>query len=200
MNNLFNLLYDKIDIPLISYFIDYSNVAQYSVAYGFYNLSGTMFGIILIPLFTYFSNKKLKYDERLQLLKSSAAIILAMAVTISLIFIFFGKMIVIGFFGEKYYPAGEIVAYFSPAIIFTGLNGLTGIFLNALQMFNKTMTAFLTGISLNILIDIIALPVIGIKGAIVASTAAAVMVFGTELFFIVRYIKKQNENSIPRQL
>ena len=53
---LFNLLYDKIDILLISGYLDNYFVAQYSVAYNFYKLAGVAFSVILIPSFTFFSS------------------------------------------------------------------------------------------------------------------------------------------------
>ena len=195
INNIFNQLYDKIDIPIISYFLNYTQVADYSVAYTFYNLSGIIIGIVLVPLLNYFSNKKIILENKLRLLKKSIIVVLSISISIVILFILVVENIVIMIFGNKYIKSAEMIKYFSLSIIFWNLNSLTGVFLNSQEMFKSTMIAVIVGFLTNILLDIFTIPILGIKGGIIATTVTAFVVLIIETFFIIKIFR--NENRIP---
>ena len=98
-------------------------------------------------------------------------------------------------FGNKYIKSAEMIKYFSLSIIFWNLNSLTGVFLNSQEMFKSTMIAVIVGFLTNILLDIFTIPILGIKGGIIATTVTAFVVLIIETFFIIKIFR--NENRIP---
>ena len=194
LNNIFNLAYDKIDLPLISYYIDFQHVAQYSIAYSIYTLSGTVFGILLMPAFNYFSNNNLYWYKK-KLFNRTALLIILCSFFIIGCFYFLGKPLIILLLGTKYLTAAELLPYFSLSIIFWGLNSLCGIYLNAQSHFKVTMYAVIAGFAANVIIDVITLPYLGIIGGVIATTSTMLIVLIIEMFFILKFIRAENENS-----
>jgi stage V sporulation protein B len=188
MNNIFNLAYDKIDLPLISYYIDFNHVAQYSIAYSIYTLSGTVFGILLIPAFNYFSNNNI-YQYKKKLFYRTALLMILCSFFIIGCFYFLGKPLIIFLLGTKYFTAAVLLPYFSLSIIFWGLNSLCGIYLNAQSHFKVTMYASIAGLAANVIIDVITLPYLGIIGGVIATTSTMLIVLAIEMFFILKFIR-----------
>ena len=195
INNIFNLAYDKIDLPLISYYIDFKHVAQYSIAYSIYTLGGTFFGILLIPAFNYFSSNN-SYHYKRKLFNRTALLIIFCSFFIIGGFYFLGKPLIIFFLGTKYLTAAELLPYFSPSIIFWGLNSLCGVYLNAQTQFTVTMYAVIAGFAANVIIDVITIPHFGIIGGVIATTSTMLIVLVIEMFFILKFARTENENSL----
>jgi len=185
--SIFNILYDRIDIILLNFFLDYHIVAQYFVAYTIYKLSVIALSIFIYPALNRFSRESNNSSVLLFLLKKLSTIILFCSILLSILYYFVIPKLVIFTFGTKYMEASKLIAYLGIAITFISLNNLTGVFLNAVGKFKEVMIATLIGLIINILANVLAIPTFKAIGAVFASILTEFLILTIETVFIYYY-------------
>jgi O-antigen/teichoic acid export membrane protein len=189
LSSVFNLVYDKIDIVILSAYLDYNKVAQYSVAYTIYRLSGIVFSIILYPALNQFSRLAENFAENLRLLLKYLVTIIFVSVIIILIYILVIAPLIPVIFGTVYLEASKIIIPLSFAVILWAMNAITGVYLNGLGKFKNVMAATLAGMIFNITINIILIPIIGVMGAVYTTLTTEFIIFLIEISFVYVYFK-----------
>jgi O-antigen/teichoic acid export membrane protein len=186
LTTIFNFLYGKIDIVILSIMLNFVIVAQYSVAYGLYKLSGMIFSVFLIPAFNLFAQNQENKPQKARLFYSFFLIILVSSSLTAGVLLFTGKTGLSLIYGDKYAVAANIIPYFSLAVIGLGMNSLTGSFLNATGNYNVTMYTTMTGFIFNAAANIILISKMGLMGTVYTAIFTEAIVFLLQLIFIIK--------------
>ena len=186
LTTIFNFLYGKIDIVILSIMLNFVIVAQYSVAYGLYKLSGMIFSVFLIPAFNLFAQNQENRPQNVRLFYSFFLIILVSSSLTAGVLLFTGKTGLSLIYGDKYAVAANIIPYFSLAVIGLGMNSLTGSFLNATGNYNVTMYTTMMGFIFNAAANIILISKMGLMGAVYTAIFTEAIVFLLQLIFIIK--------------
>ena len=185
---MFNFMYDKIDVLLISKLKDFNQVAYYNIGYGIYKSASIGFSFLLVSGFTNVSSigrdKHAVKEFFSEHVKAITVICLVIAV---LLFIFSGVIVNI-LYTERYSDASIVVKILAAGFIGLGLNNLTGITLNGMGFFRIVMYITLYGLILNILLNIIFIPMYGIIAASVISAATEYFIFFVQYYYLKKIL------------
>jgi len=188
LGSVFVLMYDRIDVLIIERMISFEAVAVYAIAYSLYRVPQIISSVILTPVYTdlsktYSTNKAIEYHKIIIVF-----IILIVVSTISIIFVqLFGKSIILFFYGDKYSSSIPYLKYLVFAIPGLFLNNLTGVISNSVRKEKIPMIS--TGITavVNILVNIILIPLYGIWGAVAATIMSEYFVFIIQSFLLINH-------------
>lgn len=186
---LVNLLYDRIDVLLISNILGFTDTGKYNVAYGLLKASTLSFSFILIEGFSKASYLSTKLSSIKLFLKKYALVIFIISFVSSLILFFLPDFLVIFFYSSKYASSAELLKFLSFALIPLALNNLTGITLNALGKFNFVLIATIIGLAVNISINIILIPQIGLIAACYATFFTEIVILIVESIFLFKVLR-----------
>jgi len=186
---VFNFLYDKIDVLIISKLLSYSELSYYSIGYGVYKSASLAFAFLLVGGLTKASYlSKSKKGIKL-FIKKYATIILIITTPIFLILFLFPDLMINIFYGEKYDNSIFILKWLSPAVILLGLNNLTGIVLNAFGMFRANMVITLIGLLVNIILNILFVNYYGIIISVIATIITEFIILAGGVFYLKNKLK-----------
>lgn len=186
---IFNYLYDKVDVIIISKILDFTEVSIYNVGYGLFKSSTILFGFILTSGFSRISYlSKSKRAVKIFLNKYSV-IIVSVTLLIAVFLFIFSDILILGLYGEKYKDSGLILRILTPAIILLGLNNLTGNILNALGLFRENMFVTLTGLIFNLIANILFLKHYGIMASAIITVLTELFILSGDYFFINKRIR-----------
>jgi O-antigen/teichoic acid export membrane protein len=186
---IFNFLYDKIDILLISKLRSFDDVAFYNIGYGLFKASALSFSFLLVSGFTKVSAiSKNKEDIRL-FLKDYSKIILAICVPLAVILFIFSEFIIKILYTEKFEGSIIVLKILTPGVIAMGLNNLTGVVLNGMGYFRVVMYITLYGFVLNVVLNVIFIPQYGIIAAAVLTVITEYFIFITEFYYLRKILK-----------
>jgi O-antigen/teichoic acid export membrane protein len=189
LTTLFCTLYSKLDVVLVARYLNFDSVAQYNIPYGIYKLSGIVFTSFTIPAFNAFSRNE-NTQSNYKILKSNIYIMIVVSILIDLGILLLGKEMIILLYGDKYLLASEIMPYFSVSVLGLGLNSITGVYCNALRKYNVTFFSTLGGIIVNVFLNVILIPGIGVMGAVYSSMVTEMFVFAGQYYYIKKHILK----------
>ena len=189
-------VYDKLDVLLINHFLGSESVSYYAVAYSIYKMPQILTGVVLVPLFTSFSNRYSieKYLSVKEIAKP-AVILLALSVIMILACTLFPELILKVTYGEKYAGAAWILSSLAPALPGLFLNNLTGVVLNSVRNERKAMSSAIYAFLLNVSMNIILLPVIGLRAAVLATVCVEYFILGIQLVYL-----KKSKSILWRQI
>lgn len=186
---IFNFLYDKIDVLLISKLMGFDDVAFYNVGYGLFKASQLSFSFLLVLGFTKVSAiSKNKEDVRL-FLKDYAGIILPICAVLGIILFIFPEFIIKTIYTEKFQSSVAVLKILSFAIIAVGLNNLAGVVLNGMGYFKVVMYITLYGLIINVVLNIIFIPIYGIMAASVLTVLTEYFIFIMEFYYLRKILK-----------
>lgn len=191
MGIIFVWLYDRIDVLMIQRFLSYESVAYYAVAYSVYKLCQVFASVVILPAYSVFSQKFhtagfLRYSD----IRDNVLALAFISVILYACFYFWGGRIISMLYGMKFAEAGNILLLLGLAIPGLLFNNLTGILGNTLHREKIPMAATGTGAVLNIVLNAVLLPLIGLKGAALATVCTE---FWVLFFQIVLLFKAQKE-------
>jgi len=184
--SIFNILYGKVDIVILSIMLSYDSVAQYTIPYGLYKLSGIVFSVFLIPAFNLFSQYQNNTQENVKVFLNFFSIVIFTSIAFAVLMFFYGGSIINLLYGERYILAANIIPYFAMAVIGLGMNSLTGSFLNATGNYKIVMYSTMAGFIFNISANILLINLIGLMGAVYTAILTEAIVFLLQVFFIIR--------------
>ncbi len=176
--SIFNFLYDKMDVILISKIIDFNEVANYSIAYGIYKSTFLFFMPLLISGYTKISYLSRRISATKIFIKKYSLLILFLSLFLIVLTFILSKPIVVLLYGQRFENSHIILKILSFAILFIGLNGLLGNILNGLGKFKENRNVTFFSLFVNIILNIIFIPTYGI-------IAAAVVTILTELLVLL---------------
>lgn len=186
---LMNLLYDRIDVLLISKLLGFADTGKYNVAYGLLKASTLSFSFILIEGFSKASYLSSKLSSIRLFLRKYTLIIFVISSVAALILFFLPDFLVQFFYTSKYSSSVELLKLLSFAVIPLALNNLTGITLNALGKFNFVLIATIIGLAVNITINIILIPQIGLVAACYATLFTEIVILIVESCFLFKVLR-----------
>lgn len=186
---IFTFLYNKIDVVLISAYLDYSQVGYYSVAYGLYKSTSIAFSFLLISGFTHVSEIRTDKKAVLSFTKEYSYIILAICITASIILFFFAGFLIKFFYTDKFADSVPVLKILAFAVIAIGLNNLTGIVINGIGLFKAVMYVTIIATIINILINIITIPVYGIIAAAWVTVITEYVILIFEIYILTKALK-----------
>ncbi len=175
---MFNFLYDKIDIVLISKLTDYNVTAYYNIAYGIFKTSTIVFSFLFVSGLTKVSYLS-KNKKAVRLFFRKYAFILTWISLILTVVLFFGAGVIINvIYTDKFGDAISILKILSFAVLGLALNNLSGIILTSLGFFRMNMIITLIGLIINVILNLIFIPKYG-------ASAAAFVTIVTEYFILI---------------
>lgn len=184
---LFNFLYDKIDIILISKLTDFENVAFYSIGYSVYKSSSLLYSFLFITGFSRISYLSRNKKAVRLFYKKYLFILLPVCLVLSIILYFFGGILISILYTDKFSGSEIILKILSFAVIGLALNNLTGVILNGLGMFRQNMHVTLAGLTFNIIMNIIFIPVYGIIGAAIITVITEYFIFTGDYLYLKKF-------------
>ncbi|HEY5123404.1 MAG TPA: polysaccharide biosynthesis C-terminal domain-containing protein [Ignavibacteria bacterium] len=189
---IFNFLYDKIDVIIISKLTDFNQVAYYNIGYGIYKSSVLAFNFFLISGFSKISyiNEK-KYAVKI-FFKKYALLTVFICLFVFLVFFIGSDFLIKLVFSDKYSPSSIVLKILSFAIFGLALNNLTGIILNGLGLYKQNMVATMTAVIINIVLNLIFIKYYGIIGACIVTIITEYLIFALDSYFLVKYLKVKN--------
>jgi O-antigen/teichoic acid export membrane protein len=185
---LFNFMYDKIDVILISKFRDYSDVAYYNVGYGLFKSAMLSYSFLLATGFTRVSalgrNRKavgLFFSKYLR-------IILVISVPSAIVLYLISGPLIKLLYTAKFIPSINVLQILSAALVGNALNNLTGIILNGIGLFKAVMYITLFGLIVNVALNFVFIPLYGITGASIVTVVTEFVIFFFELYYVLRIL------------
>jgi len=175
---IFNFLYDKLDLLLISKIMDYDSAAYYSIAYGLFKSASITFSFLLVSGFTKVAELKRDPEPIRQFFREHAQVISVICIVCTFVLYFFAESIISLLYSGKFSQSAFVLQILSAALLAMGLNNLTGVILNGMGYFKVVMYITLYALIMNLALNILFIPIYGV-------TAAAVMTVITEYFILV---------------
>jgi len=185
---IFNFLYDKIDILLISKYTDFSQVGYYNIGYGIYKASSFAFSFLLVSGLTHVSYLSRRRSAVKLFFKKYALSFLFIGIILNIILFFASDFIIKLIYTYKFANSVFILKIVSFAVIGLALNNLTGVILNGLGLFRENMYVTFTGLIINIILNFIFIPLYGIVSAAVISVITEYFIFYGDYYFIKKFL------------
>jgi len=181
---IFNFMYDKIDVLLISKLKDFNQVAYYNIGYGLYKSSSIGFSFLLVTGYTMVSSLSKDKNAVKEFFKDYARIIIIICILISILLFIFSGFIVNFLYTNRYADAVIVVKILAAGFIGMGLNNLTGITLNGMGFFKVVMYITLYGLILNVILNFLFIPVYGIIAASIITVATEYFIFFMQFYYL----------------
>ena len=192
---IFNLIYDKVDLLIISGLLNFKEAAFYSIGYGLFKTSSLAFSFLLVPAFTAVAALRNNTIEIRRFLKDYSFIISAICIALGLLMFIFSDKIILLLYSGDYIESSVILGILCIAIPAMGLNNLTGVTLNGMGYFKVVMYITLYAVIFNIILNFVFIPVYGIKASAVLSVLTEYFILITEFYYLRKIIKsKINDN------
>jgi len=186
---VFNYLYDKIDILIISKMLDFSSVAYYSIGYGLFKGAAISFSFILVPAFSRISGASRDKAAVNVFFKEYTRLILIICIAAAAAAFFLADWIIPLLYTERFAASASILKILAPAIIAAGMNNLTGTTLNGMGFFKIVMFITLYALVLNVVLNILFIPRFGIHASAVISVITEYFIFIVELYYLRKILR-----------
>jgi O-antigen/teichoic acid export membrane protein len=195
LSTLFIIMLIRFDIVLIKRFLSFSEVGIYSIAAHIIDLlqiaSNLVGGLLLVKL----SDSKDDIEKWLIMKKLLMAFFVFLAAA-NLGFAVLGKFLISTLYGIQFVPVYHVFLWLIPASFGLSFGSLFNMYLNSKGF--PIISIILSALSLfiNIMLNLLLIPIWGIKGAAVATSIAYVFWF----LFILVYEQKASKNMILKKL
>lgn len=181
---VFNYLYDKIDILIISKMLDFSSVAYYNIGYGLFKGAAISFSFILVLAFSRISGAAADKEAVKTFFSEYFRIILVICIVAAIAAYFLADTIIPILYTQRFAEAASILKILAPAILAAGLNNLTGTTLNGMGFFKIVMFITLYALVMNVILNILFVPRFGIHASAVISVITEYFIFIVELYYL----------------
>ncbi|HMQ68387.1 MAG TPA: oligosaccharide flippase family protein [Ignavibacteria bacterium] len=187
---IFNFLYDKIDILLISKLTDFDQAAYYNVAYGIYKSSSILFSFLFVSGFTEVSSIRNNKAALRSFFRKYSVLLIEICLALTIILFFLSDQIVTLVYTDKFNDSAMILKILSVSLAGLALNNLTGIMLNGTGLFKENMKITLSGLILNVILNILLIPVYGIIASAVITILTEYFIFAGGYFYLNKFFKR----------
>lgn len=185
---VFNLLYDKIDLLLISKLRSFDEAAFYSIAYGLFKSSSIAFSFLLVSGFTRVAELHREPTAIMKFLKEHTMLVSIICIICSVILFVFAEFIITAFYTGKFENSVNILRILSIGIIAMGLNNLTGIILNGMGYFKIVMFITLYTLIMNVVLNAFLIPKYGITASAVLTVITEFFIFALEWYYLKKIL------------
>lgn len=193
---IFNLLYDKIDLLLISKLRGFDEAAFYSIAYGLFKSSSIAFSFLLVTGFTRIAELRREPAAIKAFLKEHAMLVSIICIICSVILFAFAEFIITAFYTGKFENSVNILRILSIGIIAMGLNNLTGIILNGMGYFKIVMFITLYALIMNVVLNFVLIPKYGITASAVLTVVTEFFIFALEWYYLKKILVNLQSKTI----
>ncbi|MCX7877444.1 MAG: MATE family efflux transporter [Ignavibacteria bacterium] len=185
---IFNFLYDKIDVLIISSYRGFGETAYYSAAYGIFKTSSIAFSFLMVSGFTEVSSMRNNIEEVRKFFRQTIVKVLMICLVTALFIYFSAELLIDFFYTDRFKKSSEVLKILSFAIPFLGLNNLTGITINGLGYFKVVMYITLVGLLLNSMLNLFFVPIYGIFASAFITVLTEFLILSGEYFFLRRIL------------
>lgn len=181
-------LYFKIDVVMINYYRNSEEVGKYIAAYKLFEVFlfiPALFMGVLFPRFSSLSDDK---ERLLKNAKQIQVVLVNLLFPLVIIIFSFSGLLVTVLYGSKF---NESVITLKIVILTLALylsNCILPLMLTSQRLEKKCILAFFIGMSINIVLNIFAIPMYGAEGAAGATVLSEVLVTVLYLLFVKNYI------------
>lgn len=170
LSGLVIMIYMRVDQIMIGNMLDDTAVGLYSVAVKlaeiWYFIPTAISTTVYPFLIKAKKDSEILYYRRMQMFYNFMT---WLAIIVSVVMCFFSNFLVVKLFGEMYFAAGEILAINTWASIFVFQGIARGFWIQIENLQQYTFWYIMFGTLINILLNIILIPLINIKGAAIAT-------------------------------
>ena len=186
---VFNFLYDKIDVLLISKLADFSQAAFYNVGYGLFKSSSLAFSFLLVPALTQVASIREVKEEIAEFFSEYFFIIsIICAIGTVIVYVLSGPLVTV-LYSEKFASSVPVLRVLALGIPAMGLNNLAGVTLNGMGYFKVVMYITLYALVFNAVLNIAFIPVYGIMAPSVLTVLTEYFILITELYYLRKILR-----------
>lgn len=185
---IFNLLYDKIDLLLISGLRSFDEAAFYSIAYGLFKSSSVLFSFLLVSGFTRIAGLNRDPSAIKNFLNEHAKLISTICIIYSVILFIFPEFIINFIYSGKFENSVSILRILSIGIVAMGLNNLTGIILNGMGYFKIVMLITMYALIMNVVLNAFLIPKYGITASAILTVFTEFFIFAIEWYYLKKIL------------
>lgn len=176
-----------LDIFILTALSTASSVGLFSAAFRVIQLINVIPFTLSIPVFPVFSRLALESKDRvfaiyIRVLKIFVLISLPIAVWILIL----GSQVTVFLFGEAYQEAGQALLIMGPMVVFLFLNSLYIHIFSALDKQSLYMKTVAMAVAINVVLDIVLIPLWGILGAALATLVSEFVLYITGAVLLSR--------------
>lgn len=180
------LLLGRLDILMIGYFMEPSDVAYYRAVQPLKTTAMFALGsftFLFLPLATEYheAGDETSLDR---IFTVSTKWVLLITLPPVLIFGLFSESVVEALFGQQYLPAAPVLTILVLGLLFRAVSGLDGDMVKAIDRPRLELYSGVVGLISNLVLNIVLIPRFGIRGAAIATVVGYLFYNGTELLWI----------------
>ena len=196
-------IYTNIDKTMLGIFSGDEAVGLYAVSYKFISVVLsviTSLGIVLLPRLTHYVENELK-EKAKGLIMNAFEIVPILAIPACFGVFSLSENIILIMSGEQYRNAALTFQILSPILIINGLANITGISLYSFGKERITLLSTTLGACVNVILNIILIPIMSYNGAAIATVIAELFVLLVQYLSLKKEIKmKFNVRSLLRYI
>lgn len=181
---VFNFLYDRIDVFLISKLVSLEQLSFYSIAYGVMKSSTIAFSFMLVGGLT---NAASYSGDRILMrnfiFKYSKLFLFISSLILIMLFVF-ADILLVFLYTDKYFESALILRVLAFAIIPLSLNNLMGITLNGAGMYKENLYVTIAGFLFNLTANLFVIPIYGIIGAAFVTIVTEIIILTGDIAII----------------
>jgi len=184
--NIFSFLNYRLDMLLINFFLSVTQVGYYTIAVGIAEMVWFVPNAIQSILFQNVSssdnNSRQSEDSTALLCRNTLFVTLILCLSLAV----FGKAVIFILFGSAYFPSVTPLLVLLPGIVMVSIGKIIAAYLSGKGRPIFAMYASMTSMVLNIILNILFIPLWGIAGAAFATTITYTI---QTLMIFVAYLK-----------
>ncbi|NVM05148.1 MAG: oligosaccharide flippase family protein [Candidatus Helarchaeota archaeon] len=197
ISGFLSFLVYRVDVFIVYNFLGASATGIYGIAVVFVELmkyiSKSMQLVVIAKIPTY---KNLEGSRNIVLIMKFIFLILLFT---GIVFIKFGKPLIVFMFSEKFLDSSLLIIYLVPGIIFLGLSQVMSGYLIARGLVKIFILSNLCALLLNVLLDIIYIPIYELTAASISTSIAYFASFIIILTYFLRKEKLELSVFLPRR-
>jgi len=164
----------SIDIFLVRYYLDVTSVGLFTAAIMIPKTMQTVFlSKLQIPFLYYFNNKHQLNREKI--LEQGTLLIGCIAGFVSLFLLYQAKNIILYIFGSNYVNSVIVLQVFSIHFFLIALLTFSGVYFNVKDKPSYALYIGVTGLAINILLDVLLIPLYGLSGVALAHISGIIV-------------------------
>lgn len=176
-----------VDIFVLTALSSASSVGLFSAAFRVIQLVNVIPFTLSIPVFPVLSRLALESKHRVFAIYTRVVtIFILISLPIAMWLFIVGSELMVFIFGEAYQPAGKVLMVMGPMVVFLFLNGLYVHIFSALDKQGLFMKTVAMAVAVNIVLDIVLIPLWGILGAAVATLISEFVLYVTGAVLLSR--------------
>jgi O-antigen/teichoic acid export membrane protein len=186
---IINFLYNKVDVMLIAWIRNYSDVAIYNIGYGIYKTSSLAYSFILVPAFSSVAALSMDKHAVKDIFNKYWKIISVICIAVGAVLFIISNPLISVLYGKSYADSSLILRILTFGILGMGLNNLTGVIINGLGAFKVVMYITLSALVLNVVLNLLFILNYGIIASSIITVITEWYIFCFELYYVIKILK-----------